>query len=54
MGLRRFVDINIFVIQYYISFSLFIFSISSNLLNQIYKMLRPEKGNSRVLLNDTL
>ena len=51
MGLSSFVDIDIFVMKY-----LFLPILHFSRISQIkiYKMLRPQKGNSRVSLNDTL
>ena len=54
MGLGSFVDINIFVMKYFFYLVSSHFPFLSNLLNQIYKMLRPQKGNSGVSFNDTL
>ena len=51
MGLSSFVDIDIFVMKY---FFLLILHFSRISQIKIYKMLRPQKGNSRVSLNDTL
>ena len=53
MGLGSFVNINIFVIKYYFFLVCLYISIFSNLLN-VHKKLRPQKGNSGVLFNDTL
>ena len=51
MGLSSFVDIDIFVMKY-----LFLPILHFSRISQIkiYKMLRPQKGNSKVSLNDTL
>ena len=51
MGLSSFVDIDIFVMKY-----LFLLILHFSRISQIkiYKMLRPQKGNSKVSLNDTL
>ena len=51
MGLGSFVDINILVMKYLFLHILHFFRISQI---KIFKMLRPQKGFSRVLLNDTL
>ena len=51
MGLGSFVDINILVMKYLFLHILHFFRISQI---KIYKMLRPQKGYSRVLFNDTL
>ena len=54
IGPGSFVNIHIFVMKY---FSYLVSPYSpflSNLLNQIYKMLKPQKGNAGVSFNDTL
>ena len=51
MRLGSFVDINILVMKYLFLHILHFFRISQI---KIYKMLRPQKRYSRVLLNDTL
>ena len=54
MGLDSFVDINIFVMKYYF-LSFFILSIFvESLKSKSTQKLRPQKGNSGVLSNDTL
>ena len=54
MGLGRFVDINLFVMKYYL-FTFFIFSIFLNpLKSKSTQMLRPQKGNWGVSFNNTL
>ena len=51
MGLSSLVDINIFVLKYFL-FSFFRFFFFSNLLNQYLLNVKPQKGNSRALFND--
>jgi len=54
MGLGSFVDINIFVKKYYFIQLFYILHFCWISKIKIYKMLRPQKGNSRVSFNDTL
>ena len=53
-GLGSFVDINIFVMKHYFMKFLHIPHFLRISSIKIYKMLRPQKGNSEVLFNDTL
>ena len=51
MGLGSFVNNNIYVMKYYFIFSFFFVE---SLKSKSTQMLPPQKGNSRVLFNDTL
>ena len=54
MGLGSFVNINIFVMKYYFTQFSYILHFFKSFKSKSTQMLRPQKGNSGVLPNDTL
>ena len=53
-GLDNFIDINIFVLKYYLIFFLHILHFFEYFKIKIYTNVRPQKVNSGVSINDTL